>query len=71
MEQAELGGDPLQIAHALGKIRDKAALDLAEHYKLAEPIPKLAAMLAASPIDAAIHDAFGRSIGKKQFRLHD
>ncbi len=67
VEQAELGGDPLQIAHALGKIRDKAALDLAEHYKLAEPIPKLAAMLAASPIDAAIHDAFGRSIGKNSF----
>lgn len=66
-ESAQLSGDPLQIAHTIARIRDKASASLVETYKLTEPIPKLAAMMAASPLDAAIHDAFGRSIGKNSF----
>ena len=67
VESAGLSGDPLQIAHEIGKLRDKVSAAMVEEYKLGEPIPKLAAMVAASPLDAAIHDAFGRSIGKNSF----
>ena len=67
VEAAGLSGDPLQIAHEIGKLRDKVSAAMVEEYKLGEPIPKLAAMVAASPLDAAIHDAFGRSIGKNSF----
>lgn len=67
VEAAQLQGDPLQIAHEIGLIRDKVSAAMVEEYKLGEPIPKLAAMVAASPLDAAIHDAFGRAIGKNSF----
>jgi L-alanine-DL-glutamate epimerase-like enolase superfamily enzyme len=67
VENAQLSGDPLQIAHQLADLRDKVAQSLTEEFKLPEPIPKLAAMVAACTIDAAVHDAFGRSIGKNSF----
>ncbi len=60
-------GDPLQITHHLSKERDAITADFAKERNLSEPIPKLAAMLAASPLEAAIHDAFGRAIGRNSF----
>ncbi len=62
-------GDPLQITHLLSKERDAIAADFAKERNLAEPIPKLAVMLAASPLEAAIHDAYGRVHGKNSFDL--
>ena len=35
--------------------------------KLAEPIPELAQLVAASPFDAALHDAYGRLHGLNSF----
>ena len=32
------------------------------------PIPKLATLVAASPFDAALHDACGRAVGRPSFR---
>jgi L-alanine-DL-glutamate epimerase-like enolase superfamily enzyme len=60
-------GDPLQITHQLAAQRDVIVADFAKERNLQEPIPKLAVMLAASPLEAAIHDAFGRAHGRNAF----
>ena len=39
-------------------------------YKIVDGIPKLAAMLASSPLEAAVHDAFGQP-EDELVRLHD
>ena len=67
VESAQLTGDPLQIGHQITALREKVAQSVTDEFKLQEPIPKLATMLAASTVDAAIHDAFGRSVGKNSF----
>lgn len=70
VEQARgitLNGDPLQITHKLADRREALAIQLAKERGLAEPIPKLAAMLASSPLEAAIHDAYGRAHGRNSF----
>lgn len=64
---ASLSGDPLQVTHRIADLRDAVSAELVAEYKIAEGIPKLAAMLAASPLEAAVHDAFGRSVGKNSF----
>ncbi|MCC6509798.1 MAG: hypothetical protein IT423_11860 [Pirellulaceae bacterium] len=62
-------GDPLQITHLLAHDREAIAADFAKERNLTEPIPKLAVMLAASPLEAAIHDAFGRAHNRNSFDL--
>ena len=49
-------GHPLDLALVLEPEYLRAARDL----KLAEPMPKLATLVVASPFDAALHDAFGK-----------
>lgn len=68
VEDASLTGDPLQITHQIGLIRDGIVADMVAEFKITEGIPKLAAMLASSPLEAAIHDAFGRAMGKNSFQ---
>lgn len=51
-------GHPIEITHQLEPLYLEAAQHLS--VKLPEPIPKLATLVAASPIDASIHDAHGR-----------
>ncbi len=67
VEAAGLSGDPLQITHQIAVMRDAVAEELNDEFKITERIPKLAAMLAASPLEAAVHDAFGRAQGKNSF----
>lgn len=62
-----LTGDPLQITHRMAFHRDRLAEQFAKERNLPEPMPKLAVLIAASPLEAAIHDAFGRSVGKNSF----
>jgi L-alanine-DL-glutamate epimerase-like enolase superfamily enzyme len=53
------------VRHALGF--EQPILDLAESVTadrgLVEAMPKLCALVVASPFDAALHDAFGKAIG--------
>lgn len=56
---------PLEINHALEPEYLKAAAEI----KLARPVPKLCTLVTASPIDAAIHDAFGRLHGRNSFTV--
>lgn len=62
-------GHPLEIQfnvgaefyHQAGKVSDKLGIS--------EPLPELAQLVATSPIDAAIHDAFGRVHKSNSFDL--
>ncbi len=69
-------GHPVDINHALEPEYLKAASEVSRG--LAEPIPKLCALVVASPFDAAIHDAFGKAHGLnccrtygREFMPHD
>jgi len=53
-------GHPIDLVYHLSAEYDHLAKLLATQLKLAEPIPELARLVAASPFDAALHDAYGR-----------
>src|SRR5439155_23728517 len=61
--KASTSGHPIDINHALEPRYHEAAVDLAKERQLAEPIPRLATLVVASPFDAAIHDAYGKLHG--------
>jgi L-alanine-DL-glutamate epimerase-like enolase superfamily enzyme len=56
-------GHPLEINHRLEPEYLRTAADLEKDRGLPETIPKLCTLVAASPFDAAIHDAYGRIHG--------
>ena len=58
---------PLDINHALEPEYLKAAVETSREMKLPRPIPKLCTLVTASPVDAALHDAFGRLHGHNSF----
>ena len=58
---------PLHLAGQLKPIAKTLANELATAMKLTEPIPDLAIALALSPLDIALHDAYGRLHGKNSF----
>src|SRR5262245_59525172 len=53
-------GHPIDINAALEPEYLKAAAETSKALTLTAPIPKLCALVTASPFDAAIHDAFGK-----------
>ena len=58
---------PLHLASQIKPIAKKLAEELAASMKLTEAIPDLAIALAISPLDIALHDAYGRLHGKNSF----
>lgn len=52
-------GHPLEITHQLAASHEAAARSLEEALQLGERVPRLAQLVAASPLEAAIHDAYG------------
>jgi L-alanine-DL-glutamate epimerase-like enolase superfamily enzyme len=60
-------GHPLDIAHVLEPECLKAAAEVSAERKLTEPIPKLCTLVVASPFDAALHDAFGKVLGRNVY----
>ncbi len=56
-------GHPIDLYHALEPEFFRAAGEVTRERQLAEPIPKLCALVVASPFDAAVHDAFGKVHG--------
>ncbi len=60
---SKITGHPIDINWAIEAEYLKAAADVSKELNLAEPIPKLATLVTASPFDAAIHDAFGKLHG--------
>ena len=61
---------PIEINHLLEPEYLKAAAEVSKELSLAEPIPKLCTQVTASPFDAALHDAFGKALGKNCYRTY-
>ena len=59
-------GHPVEIGVQL----EPAWLKAAEEIKLAEPVPKLATLVTASPFDAAVHDAYGKMYGVSAYKTY-
>ncbi len=60
---------PIELGIQLRHEARSIANQLADQMKLPEPIPDLAVLLACSPVDAAIHDGFGRLHEKSSFEV--
>jgi L-alanine-DL-glutamate epimerase-like enolase superfamily enzyme len=56
-------GHPIDLNWALEPQYLKAAEEISQESKLAEPIPKLCTLVTASAFDAAVHDAYGKLHG--------
>jgi L-alanine-DL-glutamate epimerase-like enolase superfamily enzyme len=56
-------GHPIDLAWTLEPEYHKAAAEATAELGLAEPIPPLCTLVAASAFDAAVHDAFGKVHG--------
>ncbi len=57
-------GHPLEITHALSTSYAKVAGLVTHVAPLSETMPRLAQLVCASPLEAAIHDAYGRALGE-------
>jgi L-alanine-DL-glutamate epimerase-like enolase superfamily enzyme len=71
-------GHPIDLTHALEPEYHKAAAEVTRELALAEPVPPLCTLVAASAFDAALHDAFGKVHGlncyhtySRDFLAHD
>ena len=62
-------GHPLDLTQALAKDHSSLAAAATQKLGLAEAMPKLAEFVAASPIEAAIHDAYGKTLGANSYNL--
>jgi L-alanine-DL-glutamate epimerase-like enolase superfamily enzyme len=63
-------GHPIEINWNLEAEYLKAAQEVGTALKLAEPIPKLCALVTASPFDAALHDAYGKLHGLSSYKTY-
>lgn len=57
------GGHPVEIGHRAEVEWFELAAHVSRAMNLVDPMPRLCAMVVASPFDAAIHDAYGRLHG--------
>jgi len=62
-------GHPLEITHELASHYASEAESIQQNLGLAESIPPLAQLVAASPLEAAIHDAYGQALGQNSYNL--
>jgi len=63
-------GHPIDLNRALEPAYLRAADEVSQQLNLAEPIPKLATLVTASPFDAALHDAFGKAHSLSCYRTY-
>jgi L-alanine-DL-glutamate epimerase-like enolase superfamily enzyme len=62
-------GHPLDITRELADQHHAIADAIVKKLGLNEPMPKLAELVAASPIEAAIHDAYGKTLRANAYNL--
>jgi len=62
-------GHPLEITHELSGDYQREADAVTAAAGLAEAMPRLAQLVAASPLEAAIHDAYGKTLGENSYNL--
>src|SRR5262249_24947816 len=58
------------LTHALEPAYRQASADVSAALNLKEPIPWLAALVTASPFDAALHDGFGKVHGLNAYHTY-
>jgi hypothetical protein len=63
-------GHPIEITTALEPAYVRAAAEVSRELKLLAPIPDLCTLVVASPIDAALHDAYGKLLGRSCYRTY-
>jgi L-alanine-DL-glutamate epimerase-like enolase superfamily enzyme len=62
-------GHPLEISRNLHESHSAISASVQQEFQLPEPMPKLAQLVCASPLDAAIHDAYGKTLGASAYDL--
>ena len=62
-------GHPLEITHDLSPAYETLADEVTQAAGLAQRMPRLAQLVAASPLEAAIHDAYGKALGQNSYNL--
>ncbi|MGA2064295.1 MAG: mandelate racemase/muconate lactonizing enzyme family protein [Thermoguttaceae bacterium] len=62
-------GHPLEITRHLDSTAAAAAAEAVRAAGVTEPMPRLAQLVAASPLEAAIHDAYGKTLGQNAYNL--
>jgi len=67
--QYQGNGHPLEITHDLAHDLASLAEGIRSESDLPEPMPRLAQLVAASPVEAAIHDAYGRALEANAYDL--
>ena len=60
---------PLEITHELSQSHQGTADAVTRAAGLTESMPRLAQLVAASPLEAAIHDAYGKALGRNSYNL--
>lgn len=63
-------GHPVALGVELEEGFLAAAAAVSRERSLAEPMPKLSALVTASPFDAALHDAFGKVHGRNVYQTY-
>lgn len=62
-------GHPLDLTRELSDSHEPTAESVTKEANLSEPMPRLAQLVAASPLEAAIHDAFGKIHDQNSYNL--
>ncbi len=68
--RAEGYAHPLALSWELKPELGRLAAEVGAELALAEPVPVLAALVCASPADAALHDAYGRALGLSTYNAY-
>ncbi len=62
-------GHPLEVTHALAKDHPSITASTCEQLSVKDAMPRLAQLVAASPFEAAIYDAYGKMLGENAYNL--
>ncbi len=62
-------GHPLELTHALESSQPAAVDAVVAESHLTEPMPRLAQLVAASPLEAAIYDSYGKALHENCYNL--
>ena len=60
-------GHPLEITHTLAADHPRLSAEALLAANLDVPMPRLAQLVASSPLEAAIHDVYGRALGRNSY----
>ena len=62
-------GHPLDITRDLAESHHAVADEITRAAGLSEAMPRLAQMVVASPVEASVHDAFGKTLGLNSYNV--